>query len=108
MADIKGILGQIAPSATTLTALYTVPANKNATVKVIVTNRAASTGSFRISVGVNGAGDATEQYLAYDKAIADNDTGSTVTFTLGDTDVLRIFASNANLSFTCTGFEQDD
>jgi hypothetical protein len=108
MATVKGIFGQDAPSATTLEDLYTVPAGKNATVKVIVTNRASAATSFRIAIAVDGAADSLEQYIVYDKAIAGNDTGATETFVLGGDDVLRIYAGNGNLSFACTGFEQDD
>jgi hypothetical protein len=107
MATVKGILGQSAPSATTETDLYTVPASKNATVKVIVTNRSTET-TFRISVGIDGAVTANAQYIAYDTVIGDNDTKSTATLMVGSTDVVRVYAGSANVSFTCTGIEQDD
>lgn len=107
MATIKGILGQAAPSATTETDLYTVPAAKNATVKVMATNR-STVGTVRISVGVDGAATDNTQYLAYDKQVQANDSLSTATFMLGSTDVVRVYASSANFSFTVTGIEQDD
>ncbi|MCK5318029.1 MAG: hypothetical protein KAJ55_08945 [Anaerolineales bacterium] len=108
MPTVKGILGQANPLATTLTALYTVPAGKNATCRVIITNRTAMTESFRVSVAPDGAADSLEQYVAYDKGIAGNDAGTTIAFMVGGDDVVRVFASSANLSFTCTGIEQDD
>jgi len=107
MATVKGILGQAAPNATTEADLYTVPANKNATVKVICSNRDVAT-TVRISVGVNGASTAANQYLAYDKAIGDYESLSTASFMVGSTDVVRVYAGSANVSFTCTGIEQDD
>jgi len=107
MATIKGILGQAAPSATTEADLYTVPAAKNATVKVMATNRSTS-GTVRISVGVNGAATDNTQYLAYDKTVNDNEALSTATFMLGSGDVVRVYASSANFRFSCTGIEQDD
>ena len=108
MATVKGILGQLAPAATTLLALYTVPASKNATVKVIIANRSSVAATFRVAVAVDGAADSNEQYVVYDKAIAGNDPGSTTSIVIGSGDVIRVYASTANLSFNCTGIEQDD
>ena len=108
MATVKGILGQSAPPATTLTDIYTVPAGKSATCRVIVANRAAGAASFRVALAPLGAVDSNEQYVAYDKAIAANDAGTTIAFMVGPTDVVRVLASTGNLSFTCTGVEQDD
>lgn len=107
MALVKGILGQAAPGATTEADLYTVPASKNATVKVICSNRSTAT-TVRVSVGIDGAATANGQYVAYDFALADNDTVSTVGFMVGSTDVVRVYAGSANVSFTCTGIEEDD
>ncbi len=102
---VKGILGQVAPGATTLTELYRVPAQKKATVRVIIVNRSTQT-SFRVSAAVDGAVDEVKQYVAYDKIIAAQDTGVTVEFKLGADDVVRVYAGTANLSFTCTGIEE--
>ncbi len=102
---IKGILGQLAPGATTLTDLYTVPAQKTATVHIIITNRSTAT-TFRVAAAVDGAADDNKQYLVYDKDIAANDTVATVTFELGADDKVRVYAGSANLSFTCTGIEE--
>lgn len=110
MAVVRGILGQAAPAATTLTDLYTgpsVPDAKDAIGRVIITNRDSSSATFRIALAPLGAADAPSQQIAFDKAIAGNDTGSTIAFMVGSTDVIRVFASNGNLSFTFTGIEQD-
>lgn len=108
MATVHGALGQSNPAAGILTDMYTVPAAKNATGRVIVTNRSAVPTVFRIAIAVDGAADSDEQYVAYDKPIAGNDTGSTIAFKMGSTDVLRVRAALATLSFTFTGLEQDD
>ena len=107
MATVKGVFGQSNPAAATLTPLYTVPALKSFTGRVIITNRSGAT-SFRVSIAVNGAGDSLEQYIAYDKDIALRDTGSTVAFVAGSGDIIRVFATLATISFTATGIEQDD
>lgn len=108
MATIRGVLGQSAPSATTLTDIYTVPVDKNATGRVIVTNRANSPATFRIAIAIAGAADSNEQYVAWDNDLTGNETGSTIAFFMNTTDVLRVFASTGNLSFTFTALEQDN
>lgn len=106
MATKRGILGQAAPNAGQDTDLYTVPAGKNAVVKVVVTNRSGST-TFRVWAAVAGAATENKQYVVYEKVIAGNDSIATVTFMVDATDVVRVRAASANVSFTCTGIEQD-
>ena len=108
MATVKGVLGQSAPAATTDTDLYTVPSAKNATGRVVCTNRGGSAVTVRVWVAVNGAATSNEQYLAYDVSIAVGDTLTTAPFMVGDLDVVRVRASTANASFTFTGIEQDN
>jgi hypothetical protein len=101
------ILGQSAPSATTETALYTVPASTETIISTItVCNRAATGATYRIYVADNGAATANGQYLVYDAAISGNQTVAlTLGVTLNSTDVLRVYASTANLSFNAFGTE---
>ena len=107
MPVIKGILGQIAPGAASLDDLYTVPSGVAAQGQVIITNRGAQT-SFRVSAAQDGAVDDNKQYVAYDKIVAANDTGVTVTFRLGSGDKIRVYAGSVNLTFICTGIEEYD
>ncbi len=102
----KGILGQAAPAATVLTDIYTVPVARNSTCFVIATNRVGVAATFRVALAVAGAADSNEQYVAFDKEIEASDTGATITFSIGPTDVIRVYSSNGNLSFTVTGVEQ--
>jgi glucose-6-phosphate dehydrogenase assembly protein OpcA len=101
------VLGQSAPSATTATTLYTVPSSTQAVVSTIaVSNRAATAGTFRIAIRPNGNTLANEHYIAYDSTVGANDsTFITVGVTLGDTDVITIYASTANQSFSAFGSE---
>jgi len=108
MATVKGILGQEAPSGGVVTTLYTVPAGKNATVKVVFANRANVAETVRLAVSPNGASLVDEHYLAYDFVLAGKDAVTSVTYTLGDGDVVRVRSASGNVSFTCTGIEQDD
>lgn len=101
------VLGQSAPSATTATTLDTVPSATQAVVSTIsVCNRAATAATYRIAVRPAGATLANEHYIAYDAPIAANDSAFiTVGITLGAADVITVYASTANLSFSAFGSE---
>lgn len=107
MATEYKVLGQSAPSATTDTTLYTVPASTQAVVSTVsVCNRSASAATFRIAVRPDGASIANQHYVAYDVVIDANATIPwTIGITLGDTDVITVRASSANLSFSAFGSE---
>lgn len=107
MPTIYKVLGQSAPSATTATTLYTVPSATDAVVSTIsVCNRAATSGTYRIAIRPAGATLANEHYIAYDSTItANNTTFITVGVTLDATDVITVYASSANMSFSAFGTE---
>ena len=102
------LLGQSAPNAATLTALYTTPGCCCATIDTLtICNRSAVATTFRISVAPRGAADTVAHYLYYDAAIAGN---ATVNLTqldlrLTETDELRVYATAATLSFSAFGTE---
>ena len=74
MAEIYKTLGQVALGATVLTNLYTVPGATSTVISTItVCNRGGTATTFRISVRVAGAADATKQYIYYDISIPKND-----------------------------------
>ena len=108
MATVKGILGQASPNGGVLTNIYTVPASKNATVKVIFANRGTAATPVRLAVSPNGAAISLEQYLTYDFVLAAKDAVSSVVFTAGSSDIVRVQSGNGEVSFTCTGLEQDN
>lgn len=101
------VLGQSNPSATTATTLYTVPAATSAVVStLVIANLAASSATFRVAVRVAGATLANSQYVAYDVSVGANDsTALTLGITLAATDVITVYASTANLTFTAFGSE---
>ena len=107
MPTIYKVLGQSAPSATTATTLYTVPSATDAVVSTIsVCNRAATSGTYRIAIRPAGAALANEHYIAYDSAItANNTTFITVGVTLDATDVITVYASSADMTFSAFGTE---
>ena len=107
MPTIYKVLGQSSPSATTDTTLYTVPASTQAVISTIsICNRSSAQQSFRIAIRQNGATLANEQYVSYDTKIAANDTiALTLGITLGDTDIVTVRSSSADLSFNAFGSE---
>jgi hypothetical protein len=107
MPTTNKVLVQVAPSATTATTLDTVPSATQCVVSTIaVCNRAASAATYRIAVRPAGATLANEHYIAYDAPLAANDsTFITIGITLGATDVITVYASSANLSFSAFGSE---
>jgi len=107
MADTLKTLAQANPLAATLTDVYTVPALTSAVLSTImVANRSATATSFRISVAIGGAANSDEQYIAYDVAIDGNDIQEiTVGVSLAATDVVRVYATLATLSFNLFGVQ---
>lgn len=107
MATVIKVLGQAATSSTTETDLYTVPALKSTVVSsIVVCNRGASATTFRVSISVGGGATATKDYIYYDVTIPPYDTFiATVGLTLATTDKIRVYAGNANLSFSVYGQE---
>jgi glucose-6-phosphate dehydrogenase assembly protein OpcA len=101
------VLGQSNPAATTATSLYTVPAATQTIVStVVVTNQAATAGTYRIAVRVAGASLATSQYIAYDVSLPANSSDTlTLGLTLGAADVVTVYASSATFSFSAFGSE---
>lgn len=107
MATTYKILGQVAPSATTETTLYTCPtATQTIVSTLVVTNRSTSDATFRVSISNNGGATATKDYIVYDLTCGG---GGINAFTFGLTcdasDVVRVYASSANLSFNLFGME---
>lgn len=107
MATTYKVLGQSAPSATTNTDVYTVPSATEAVISTIaVANRATSSATYRIAVRPNGTAIANQHYIAYDVPVAANDsTVITIGITMDATDVLTVYASTTNLSFSVFGSE---
>ena len=105
--EVRKVLDQRAPAATTLTDAYTVPASTQAVISTImVCNNSSVTTTFRISIAVAGAADTAKQYIYYDVVIPGNDTfAATLGITLGAGDVIREYAGAATLLFNIFGVE---
>lgn len=107
MPTIYKVLGQSNPAATTATTLYTVPAATNTIVSTIsVCNQAATAGTYRIAIRPAGATLAAQHYIAFDSTVtANNTTMITIGVSLAATDVITVYASSANMSFSAFGTE---
>lgn len=112
MAETLKVLGQVAASATTETDLYEVPspsasACEASVSSLVVCNRGSTSTTFRVSVAVGGGATANKDYLYYDVPVVGNDTFiATIGITLAEGDVVRVYAGNANLSFSLFGLER--
>jgi len=107
MANAYKILGQSAPSATTDTDVYTVPAATESVIStIIIANRAATAGTFRIALRPDGGAIANSHYIAYDVPIAANDsTTLTLGITLNAADVVTVQCSSADTTVSIFGTE---
>lgn len=107
MTENRKVLGQAALAITTLTAVYTVPASTQAVVSTVtVCNRGAGNATFRVSVSVAGAADDPKQYLYYDLPLNAYDSFVlTLGIALGAGDIIKGYASTANLTMNVFGVE---
>jgi hypothetical protein len=107
MATAYKVLGQEAPSATTATALYTVPSATEAVISTItICNRGSASGTIRLYIRPNDATLADKHYIVYDASVAAKDTlFLTVGATMDATDVLYCYASTGDFSFNAYGSE---
>lgn len=106
MATIYKVLGQSAPVATTNTDLYTAPSATSAVCSTLsICNRGAST-SFRVAVRPAGAALASQHYVVYDNYVNQYSTiFLTLGVTLAATDVITVYSTTGNLSFSLFGSE---
>mgnify|MGYP003640978290 FL=1 len=107
MTDVIKVLGQLDPAATTTTVLYTVPNLAQTTVSsLVICNRTGGSITFRVSVHVAGASADDKQFLFYNEALAATTTRTVVIgMCLNQTDVVKVYASSADVSFNLFGVE---
>ena len=107
MSDYIKILGQLSPSANTLSSLYVVPISASTTISsIFIANTTAISTSFRASVAFTGETDSVKQYLYYDVSLPANDTFvATVGITMSQNDVFRVYAGISGISFNLFGVE---
>jgi len=101
------VLAQAAPSATSNTDIYTVGAGKQVVIStIIICNRSAVAATYRIAIRTDGAVLANTHYIAYDVTLGASDsTTLTLGLTLDASDVVTVYASSANTTFSIFGAE---
>jgi hypothetical protein len=99
------VLGQVNPFATTNTNLFEVPANTQAVVStLVVANLGTVSATYRIAVRPAGATLSNQHFVAHDIPVGGADsTTLTLGITLNATDVIAVYASNANIAFSAFG-----
>lgn len=107
MATVYKVLGQLAAATTTNETLYAVPSDSYAVVSTLnICNRSTGAITFRAAIRVANVAITNSQYIAYDTSVPANDSlALTLGLTLGNTDVVTVYAGSANLSFSLFGTE---
>lgn len=105
MATEYKVIAQSNPSATTNTDMYTVPSSTSIVCSTLtVCNQGTSDATFRLAVRPVGATLTASQYIFYDSPVyAKSTVAITIGMTLGTTDVVTVYASSADLSFSLFG-----
>ncbi len=108
--DISNVISQLVPLATTETDLVIVgPVDHVRIDEIVVCNRSAVAVSFRVSISIGGGATQTKDYIYFDLPLTGNNTFSNEMgsdgggLTLNPKDVVRVYASTANLTFTVFG-----
>lgn len=106
MASTYKVLGQVVPSATTATTLYTVPSATSSVASTLTVCNQGVTTNIRVAVRPAGATLATQHYIIYDRYL---DAGDSLFLTLGltlaTTDVVTVYSGTATVSFNLYGSE---
>ena len=108
MPQTYKVLGQSAPAANTTANVYTVPAATQAVVSsIVITNRNSNANvTYRLAVQPAGAAIANQHYIAYDSTVTALDSiALSLGVSMGNTDVLSVYAGNSNVSFSVFGVE---
>ena len=107
MAMTYKVLGQVNPTANTLTTLYTVPTGNSAVISTVtIANLDSIASSFRIAMRPSGEAVDNKHYINYDVSLAGNDTiTATLGITLAANDVVSVNASSSLIAFSAFGSE---
>lgn len=106
MATYK-ILGQVNPTTTSLTSLYTVPTGKEAFCSTLsICNFGDTTSNVNVAVRENGASIDSKQYILYNIPIVPSDSlFLTLGLSLDQADVVSVQATTSSIAFGLFGSE---
>lgn len=108
MTETLKILGQQCPTANSPVTLYTVPGATSAVTSALaICNQNSTSVKVRVWIAVGGASLNTKQYICYDTRIPPNMPPIEVMHgvPLATTDVVKVQADTANVSFNLSGSE---
>lgn len=107
MTTTYKVLGQINPTANTLTTAYTVPSATQTVVSTVtVCNLANTASTFSLAVQPANAAIANKHYVNYQTTLPANDTiALTLGITLATTDVIAANCSTSTVSVNVFGSE---
>jgi hypothetical protein len=107
MTTVYKVLGQINPTANTLTTVYTVPAANSAVISTVaICNLSNIATTFRLAVQPTGAAISNKHYINYDTPLPGSDSITlTLGLTLAATDVISANVPTANVSVSVFGSE---
>ncbi len=100
----SGILGQAAPSATTNTTVYTVPASTVSVVNVNILNRGASAATVRIALAAADS-PTNAEYVEYDVSVGAKQVLERTGLALNAGKKVVVYASSADTSVSVYGLE---
>lgn len=98
-------LGSVAPSATTNTTLYTVPAGKSAVAVLSVCNTNTNTAKVRVAISATTT-PTTGEYIEYDILIPPSGVLERSSIAMGSNERLVVYASASNIAFRLYGIEE--
>lgn len=101
------VLGQVNPTANTLTQVYNVPQSNSTIVStVVVCNQGTTASAFRLAVVPSGNTTASKHYLNYDTPVPGSDAISiTIGMTLGANDTIFANTLTGTMSLSVFGSE---
>jgi hypothetical protein len=101
------VLGQVIPTANTLTTVYTVPSSTNTIVStIVIANPGPTATTYRIAIRPAGAAIDQKHYIAYDISVPTLDSvAMTIGVTLSATDVVSVESFSGLVSFNLFGSE---
>ena len=107
MTTVYKVLGQITPTANTMTTLYTVPSGNSAVLSTLsICNQGTGNANVSLAICVANTAVTTSQYIVNNATCVANDTiFLTLGVTLAATDTIRANCSIANVSFAAFGSE---
>jgi hypothetical protein len=101
------ILGQINPTANTMSTAYTVPASNSAVIStVVICNQSVNSAAFSLAAVASGDSPLAKNFLNFQTPVPGNDSITiTIGMTLAANDSIRANATSSNISVSVFGSE---